>query len=329
MEIMEKYADALYDSSGDYWKLTKDGQGNWGWADDGSADFDISEALNDPEFNKNYLNELFLNRDDMREALLLSQSQDGKKGGVISAERMNEGIAYLLSTGLIPLDTTPVQNIESSEHRAKIRRQSDIDQNDFIYNTQEKMQYNQDHANTIRNDRNQPITLWNVDSRNAERANLLKQSDDVFRDIANMASSGCNFMVIVTAAQIITGEKLSAGQIKDIWKNALSSEILSYDGTVENRNALANMALRQLGRNDIGINMDGTFDADGLNRSDRALLGSRISVPFGSNYPEHYILGASSSNGLTVPVYNPGQTGKDDFLFKTGVGIWAYAKKTR
>jgi hypothetical protein len=327
MSIMAKYADAMYDSSADFWKLTKDGNGNWKWIDDKSADFDISEALNDPEFKKNLDRFLGTGSANLQEALFLSQYNDGKKDGVISAERMNETIAYSLATSLVPFDFTPTRIIGGLEYKSDYRLQSDMNRGLFIESTFEKIQYNEYHTTTIRNDKNQPVTLWNIDSTNAKRITLLSQNDDIFSDIRGIASGGCNFMVILAAAQIMTGETLSAGQIKDIWENAVASKpaILSSNGTVGNRNALANMALSQLGRTDIAISMDGTFKS---NKSDSALMGSRIKVPYNDD-DDHYILGAKSSTALTVPVYNPGETGKKNKLFQFDAEIWVYAKKTR
>jgi hypothetical protein len=45
MGLMAAYAGAAYDSSADYWKVIKKDDGTWGWEDDKSADFDISEIL--------------------------------------------------------------------------------------------------------------------------------------------------------------------------------------------------------------------------------------------------------------------------------------------
>jgi hypothetical protein len=137
--------------------------------------------------------------------------------------------------------------------------QSDMSRHIFIENTVGVVQYNKDHTTTIWNDKNRPITVWNIDNANAGIVKLLKQNDPRFSDIPDMASGGCNFMVTLAAVQIMTGETLSSGQIKNIWKNAIESKLLSDGGTVEDRNALADMALKQLGRTDIGIRIDDTF----------------------------------------------------------------------
>jgi hypothetical protein len=190
-------------------------------------------------------------------------------------------------------------------------------------------------SHTIWNDKSQPVTLWNIASAsaNAERVALLSQNDSIFSDIPGMASGGCNFMVILAVAQIMTGETLSSGQIKDIWNKAVASDILVDEGKkagyVQSRNALANMALSQLGRSDIGISMDDTFKSSGAIKPDGALMGRRIAVPYKTG-GSHYILGVNTSNNLTVPAYNPGQTGRDNTLFEPEkVEIWGYAKKTK
>ena len=39
---ISEYVKGKYDSSADYWKLAQDADGNWGWREDGSLDFDVS-----------------------------------------------------------------------------------------------------------------------------------------------------------------------------------------------------------------------------------------------------------------------------------------------
>ena len=39
---ISEYVQGRYDSSADYWKLAQDADGNWGWQEDGSLDFDVS-----------------------------------------------------------------------------------------------------------------------------------------------------------------------------------------------------------------------------------------------------------------------------------------------
>jgi hypothetical protein len=324
------YVDNNYDSSGDYWKLVKTEDGRWKWDYDKSADFDISAALNDPEFKKNgapFTISSSVYGNSLLEALNLSQYKDGKEQGVISAGRMNMETIGSLASRLIPFDLTPTQILGGLEFIPESRWKSNVSRKSFINNTLDAIQYNVDHTTTIWNDKNQPITLWNIDSANARRVTLLSQSDPLFNNIPGMASGGCNFMVILAAAQIMTGETLSSGQIKNIWNNAVASSFLVDDGEVQSRNEVANMALSQLGRSDIGISMDDTFKSSGTIRPDSALLGRRIKIPYGESGGSHYILGVNTSNDLTVSVYNPGQTKKD--LYNPEVEIWAYAKKKK
>jgi hypothetical protein len=48
--LFDKYVDGAYDSSADYWKLVKKENGQWGWAPDGSLDFNFD--LKDEEIRK-------------------------------------------------------------------------------------------------------------------------------------------------------------------------------------------------------------------------------------------------------------------------------------
>ena len=46
---ISEYVKGKYDSSADYWKLVQDADGNWGWREDGSLDFDVSALPKDKQ----------------------------------------------------------------------------------------------------------------------------------------------------------------------------------------------------------------------------------------------------------------------------------------
>ena len=80
------------DSSADYWKLTQDADGNWGWQEDGNLDFDLSELP--PEKCA-----------AVEEALRLSGSgltADGR----VRHEDMDEVIMNIIADGVVPSPQT-------------------------------------------------------------------------------------------------------------------------------------------------------------------------------------------------------------------------------
>jgi hypothetical protein len=307
MSLMDKYADLAYDSSEDFWKLTKDENGMWGWDKDGKADFDISEALKDRAF----LKQLVKNQDrSLMDDLYLSKSLDGKDSGVISAGRMNSAIAsqiafsaYLPSMGIYrnkdnTFQVGPNQENESFMH-ALWRETMYFDN------------FNKEHTTTVY-DNNKPKTLWNIDNDNIILDELMKQSDDRLKIIDGMASYGCNFMVITGYAQMITGSVLGPEQVKKLWNQSISDEIMDANGWVKDPSELGTMTLKALGISNLEFEAADTLGAN------TTLLGYRIGVPYLKDENGlHYTLGDINKN----LIYNPGRTWDAYNQKYRGVGI--------
>jgi hypothetical protein len=289
-EIFASYVAENYDSSGDYWKLVKDDAGKWGWEDDKSADFDISDALEDEEFDRS-----LDNRYGRKILYLLTSSEiiDGKDTGIISAGRMSV-------SGILALEAT-----------LNMPRYYNQFLPEFAKETLEKMTYNREHTTTVYNGRSQPKTLWNIDGDNKIADQLLKQKDSSLEQIENLASDGCNFMVILGYAQMVTKSILDPAQIKTIWDTAIADKIMAVDGTVIERGVLATLALNKLGKSDIGLSFGDTVKGS-------SLIGYRIQVPYGTG--SHFLLGDRAK----LPIYNSGNTYND--IHTSDMAVWAYAK---
>jgi len=142
------------------------------------------------------------------------------------------------------------------------------------------------------------IKLYGIDMYNPVLKDLMKQTDERLSSIPEIGKWGCNFMAVLGYAQMTVGQTLSDEQIISIWNEAVKNpSIMDKESTVANPDLLANMALTQLGRSDIGL----TFNWQPPNVVSTA-IGVRTVVPFGLK--EHYI--ARDLFGNTI--YNSGNT---------------------
>jgi murein DD-endopeptidase MepM/ murein hydrolase activator NlpD len=91
------YSDNFYDSSGDYWKLVKNENGEWNWVDDQSPDYDITDFLANRQSGMGGMDKL------ISQVLLASMFSDYKDFGVISAGRMTPELATALAYAVIPI----------------------------------------------------------------------------------------------------------------------------------------------------------------------------------------------------------------------------------
>jgi hypothetical protein len=188
--------------------------------------------------------------------------------------------------------------------------------NALIYDTLDKMAYNDAHTTTVYDNRNRPVTLHNIDEANSFHGELLRQFSSSLSGIENMAAGGCNFMAIISIPQLLLKQSLNAQQISDIWENAIGNDIMRSDGFVWNRNALANLALQELGISNFGINLSGT---DRINSS---LVGYRVGVPYGAE-GSHFVL-TGTNRSL---IYNPGRTyTSDQNIWRSIVEVMVYGK---
>jgi hypothetical protein len=123
MGIMDAYADALYDSSGDYWKLTKDEKGNWGWEPDGSLDFNFDLA--DKEIASAFLTVFGANPKNVN-----------MKDNIGSIDFVNMTVEKRRQLGIAlgitgPLETKYLSNLKGSPNNIAL--------NKFMVNTENKL----------------------------------------------------------------------------------------------------------------------------------------------------------------------------------------------
>ena len=157
------------------------------------------------------------------------------------------------------------------------------------------------------------IKLYGIDMNNPVLKDLMKQTDPRLSSIPEIGKWGCNFMAVLGYAQMTVGQTLSAEQIISIWNEAVKNpSIMEKESTVANPDLLANMALTQLGRSDIGL----TFNWQPPNVVSTA-IGVRTVVPFGLK--EHYI--ARDLFGNTI--YNSGNT---DGISTKEATVYVHAK---
>ena len=305
MDSFYSYVDEYYDSSEDFWKLTRRSDGSFFWDEDGRADFDISILLNDPRFINIHSPE----KSNILTALGLSQATDGKRYGVISADRMSSNLAYSLHT-VINNAYLNSGNYYTSP---------------FYTDTIDKIEFNRLYSTTIYDSRNRPVTLFNIDSVN--NVNLVKQID--FRGIEgleNIVNYGCNFMLIIGIPQLLTRTAFNQEEIVDLWYRAIELGIIFENGYVDDRSALANLAFEQLGIANVGIKItDNERDLANLNTVP-SLMGFRQQMYYRSSVSgyegSHYVL-ISILNSL---VYNGSNYWNDDSDYYRFLGVYAYAR---
>jgi hypothetical protein len=150
MDLFNSYVDYFYDSSDDYWKITKDADGKWFWGYDGSDDYDITELLKDNDFFKNKNAE-----QNIYKSILLSRlsdsTDDGKAFGVISADRMTSGLAFTLAASIGPLTPDIGRNLGAlSEYTPPELRLSSAG-NSLYYDTLDKIALTFGSNNSIAN----------------------------------------------------------------------------------------------------------------------------------------------------------------------------------
>ncbi|MCL2835042.1 MAG: hypothetical protein FWD78_17880, partial [Treponema sp.] len=281
-----------YDNSADYWKLVKKDTNTWGWIDDKSADFDISDLLNDSNFKK----QMGLEKGTLLESMISSGTQDGKGFGIISAGRMTSDLAAILGYVVSPSNDPGVLYFSSPQTTTTGLIMYSTGLNPLVTDTLEKIAYNAVHTTTVFDNRNRPVTLFNIEEGNSTAKELLKQYSPSLSGVENMAKSGCNFMDIISVPQLLMRQTLDAQQVTEIWNMAIAKNILQADGYVLDRNAIANLALQKLDISNIGINLTKT------QTKNSSLVGYRVEVPYGDG--GHFVL-----TGIDKSlVYNPGRT---------------------
>ena len=311
MALFNDYVDSFYDSSGDFWKLTKDADGTWFWDDDKSADFDIRELLEDRDFlkqqrfKKTIIDQIFNNTD--------SRKIDGKPLGVISANRMTSSLAEMLGVFISPpfYDTKP--NLDSLKETIPFEQQVSLAGLTLFNDTLDKIAYNAAHTTTIYNSDNKPVTLFNIDTEN--KTALLRQTDDPLSTIHNLYWYGCYFMDIIAVPQLLTKQAFDSQQIMEIWNLAIEKDIMKYGGEVKSNDGLTNLALQKLGITDFGIDFGKT------SKENASLIGYRLQVPYNSTNVHFVLTGVNKSL-----VYNPSPImsyDKDKWVFTE---IWVYGK---
>jgi hypothetical protein len=166
----------------------------------------------------------------------------------------------------------------------------------------------------IKDKQGNEITLFELDGDNPALAGLIKQIDEVYKSIPAIKEAGCNFLLTLAYAELVTGQNLTADQRMDIWREAAkNSNILLPDGEVKSQNLLAKITLEKLGRTDIGLSF-------GWNQSDGTLIGYRIRVPYGTG--DHFITGDVSKGIL----WNPGNTTYEYGKATHWRDVYVYAK---
>jgi hypothetical protein len=166
---------------------------------------------------------------------------------------------------------------------------------------------------SVKDSKGNDVEIFAMDARNPALSGLLSQHDDRLKSIPAISDAGCNFMVALGYAQLAAGRNLTATQYLEIWEEAVRSpEILKDDGLLNDPDKLAAIALKTLGRVDIGLSFG--WKAAGSNST---LIGYRIQIPYKKD--SHFILSDTSGNIL----YNPGNTDQGP---KTLLEVYVYGK---
>ncbi len=142
------------------------------------------------------------------------------------------------------------------------------------------------------------IKLYAIDKYNPVLKDLMKQTDERLSSIPDIGKWGCYFMSVLGYAQMTVGKTLTAEQIISIYnKAAKDPNVLGKEADVVNPDIIANMALSELGRSDIGL----AFGWMPGGAAKNTAIGVSTRVP----YPKtgHYL--ARDLFGNTI--YNSGQ----------------------
>jgi len=185
----------------------------------------------------------------------------------------------------------------------------------LVFDTLDKIAYNAAHTITVYDRFGRPVTLHKIDDANTIARELLQQTSSSLSGIKNMKDFGCNFMAIISIPQLLTKQVLDAHQVTEIWNTAIERGILSANGFVNNRNALANLALQTLGINNFTVSLDGT------RRDNSSLVGYRVQVPYGNT--GHFVLTGTNKS----LIYNPATSfTRDQSRWLSAVRIEVYGR---
>jgi len=302
-----------YDDTGEFWKLVKNENNLWGWIDDNSADFDISDLLNDPEFEKH----LSYVKSALIEAVLES-GFNGKQFGTIRSDKMTEKLAFILGNAVVPYIFPAGKNYNGLQMITPYEMEIDSIRNALVMDTLDKITYNALHTSIVFDKNMRPVSLHNIDTANNIAGTLPGQHSGLIGNIPYMSAAGCNFMNIISVPQILSKKTLTEHQVMEIWNTAVKTGIIDMNGLVKNREALSNLALQRLGINNFGI----TYGNIASSIANSVLVGFRLEIPYGNN-SQHFVL-VGTDNLL---VYNPGYTYTDDqSKWRARLGIYAYGK---
>ncbi|MCL2174626.1 MAG: hypothetical protein FWB73_01145 [Treponema sp.] len=148
---------------------------------------------------------------------------------------------------------------------------------------------------TINDSSGEIISLLKIDADNPVLAVLIKQYDAAFASIPAIEQAGCNFLLTLAYAQLVTGQILTAEQQMEIWNMAKKDpDILQSNGYVGNQDKIAAMALDVLGRNDIRLAFGGPVEG-----VESTLIGYRLKTPYQNT--GHFLVGDIFGNLVWDP----------------------------
>jgi hypothetical protein len=286
-----------YDSSADYWRVTKDKYGKViRVQDDGDRNHityvdEDGRMLNQVEFDGNGLSSI------------IASSTSGKQTyDEINSIMWKSGLDYGIDekNPLLPKHWY-VRNSDGYYLRPELRgkmleKQAEEAAKKKAAEEAARKAWEESHKDILsRFDPSNPIT-----------AGILKQTDEYFENgYKDIYNSGCFFMSDLALAQIAAGKTFDAPGVAGIWDDAVKASCFNDSGDLARFSKVASIALGKLGISDYGFEID----TNSYNGSLVAYIGR---MPYGTGY--HFALYLTMADNKH-PYYNPGQTNND-------VGLW-------
>jgi hypothetical protein len=177
------------------------------------------------------------------------------------------------------------------------------------------------YTQTVYDKQGNPVKTLRLSENNPVISDILKQNNAELNQTIN--KTGCNFMSVTGIVQMLTGKVFTSKQLLDIWNESGKTTVYKdtkvvdlSDASVNDANALANIALKAAGNYDFGI----IIQRESTVSNKGTLAGLRMTVPYsGDSGGVHFVTGDKYSSIIYNPGWQLGGITRRD-------GIFVYAK---
>ncbi|HHU37613.1 MAG TPA: calcium-binding protein, partial [Treponema sp.] len=258
-ESFKKYIEEAYDSSGEFWKMKANATLEY----DGKKDLDLTElgggileADQNLSNSENIAKWFGMENDEAMAFLGGAWDSDSKKYTVGASVQMDQKLFDAITN---KLSVGNYVNTSSSYYAGVVNGYitgADKTVVDKLNESILAQQTGKSSLFTITNKYGNDVFFHTIDENNPVLSELKSQHDPAYASISAIDSGGCNFLASLAYPQMAVGKVLAPQQTLDIFTAALamvdpykpSRMVLESNGTVNNPDVLAALALKKLGR---------------------------------------------------------------------------------